>query len=59
MVNANAGYWKVDIDERDRERTAFISRYGLCQVVCMSFGLKHEPATVQKVMDFILSSIEW
>ena len=58
-LDANAAYWQVHIDQKDREKTAFITKYGLFHFVRMGFGLCNAPATFSRVMDLILSGLNW
>ena len=44
-LDMNSGYWQVDVDEPDREKTAFTSRKGLFEFKVMPFGLCNAPAT--------------
>ena len=45
--------------ERQREKTAFITREGHFEFLVMSFGLTNAPATFQHVMDMVLSELNW
>lgn len=54
-----SGYWQIPMNERDREKTAFISHYGLYEFLVMPFGLCNAPATFQRYMDVILSGLKW
>lgn len=57
--HASCGYWKIEIAEWDREKTAVTSHHGLYQFERMPFGLKNEHATFQWEMYVILSSVRW
>lgn len=56
--DANGGYWQVEIDDIDREKTIFTSHHGLYQFLRMQFGLKNSPVFFQKRMDVIYSSMK-
>ena len=45
------GYWQFEVEEADREKTAFSTPDGHYQFRKMSFGLKNAPATFQKAID--------
>ena len=48
-------YWQVEIEEADRDKTAFRTIEGLFQFRVMPFGLSNAPATFQRLMDLILA----
>ena len=54
-----SGYWQVEVDEKDREKTAFITSEGLFEFTKMSFSLCNAPATFQRLMDLILAGLQW
>src|ERR1043165_4881217 len=43
----------------DREKTAFVTRYGTYEFNVMLFGLCNAPATFQRLMDRVYSKITW
>ena len=43
----NVGYWQVETDPQDKEKTAFTSRKGLFEINVMPFGLCNVPTTLR------------
>ena len=54
-----AGYWQIGIAPEDREKTAFITKYGLFEHVRMSMGLCNAPSTFQRAMNLVLRGLTW
>jgi len=48
------GYWQVEVEPEDREKTAFISHRGLHQFRVMPFGCVNAPATFNQIMRKLL-----
>ena len=44
-----AGYWQIEMDERDRHKTAFLTKPGLFEHVNMAQGFCIAPDTFQRV----------
>ena len=53
------GYHHVPIAEEDKHKTAFPSRFGLLQYTAMPFGLTNAPATFRRLMERVLSHMNW
>ena len=58
-LGLNSGYWQVETDPTDREKTAFTSRRGLFEFTVMPFGLCNAPATFERLMETILAGLHW
>ena len=54
-----SGYWQVQLDPKDREKTAFCTPDGLFEFNVMPFGLCNAPATFQCLMDTALAGLPW
>lgn len=54
-----SGYWQIEIHPEDREKTAFITRFGLFEHRRMSFGLCNAPSTFQRAMNLVLRGLTW
>ncbi|UYV61758.1 hypothetical protein LAZ67_1006359, partial [Cordylochernes scorpioides] len=58
-MDLRTGYWQIEIDEEDREKTAFITPDGLYEFRVMPFGLCNAPATFERMMDKLLAGLKW
>jgi len=54
-----SGYWQIEIRPEDREKTAFITRFGLFEHRRMSFGLCNAPSTFQRAINLVLRGLTW
>ena len=51
------GYYQVEVDPKDRAKTAFLTHRGLYVYNVMPFGLCNAPATFQRLMECILGPL--
>ncbi len=54
-----SGYWQVEMDQRDIDKTAFVTRQGLFGFTAMRFGLCNAPATFERLMELVLKDLNW
>jgi hypothetical protein len=52
-----AGYYQMELDERDCHKTAFITKYGQFEHVKFAFGLSNSPATFSRVIQIVLQGL--
>ena len=58
-LDANSGYYQVKFRECDKEKTAFITKYGLFLLTRTNFGLCGAPSTYTRMMNFVLRGLTW
>ena len=54
-----SGYWPVEMDAADWEKTAFVTQGGLYEFRVMPFGLVNTPAMFERLMERVLRGIAW
>ena len=54
-----SGCWQVEVQEGDKEKTAFSTRDGHFEFNVMPFGLSNTPATFEKLMECVLTSLTY
>ena len=58
-ADLQSGYWQLKLDEKDRAKTAFITRYGLYEYTKLPMGLSSAPSTFQRCMELIFRGLQW
>jgi hypothetical protein len=54
-----SGYWQVELDEGAKEKSAFVVRGGLYQWTVMPFGLCNAPSTFERLMENLMTGLQW
>ena len=54
-----SGYWQVEMEEEDKAKTTFCTKYSLFQFNVMPFGLSNAPGTFEWLMETVLRSMQW
>ena len=54
-----SGYWQVEVDPKDHEKTAFATSGDLYEYNVMPFGLANAPATFKRLMEQVLRGLHW
>jgi hypothetical protein len=58
-LDLRAGYHNIPVAERDRDKTAFITRRGCWRYTVMPFGLTTSPSVFQRLMDMVLHGLSY
>ena len=54
-----SGYWQVEMDPVDKQKTAFSTHCGHYEFNRMPFGLSNAPANFQQLMQLVLRGFTW
>lgn len=58
-IDLSSGYWQVELEQKDRLKTSFVTRKGLFQFQVMPFVLCNAPATFEQLMESVLVGPQW
>jgi RNase H-like domain found in reverse transcriptase/Reverse transcriptase (RNA-dependent DNA polymerase) len=58
-LDLRSGYWQTELDPRDADKTAFITRSGQYRFTVLSMGLANAPSQFQRLMDLVLAGLLW
>ena len=58
-IDLQSGYWQVPLTPEASDKSAFNTGRGLFQFTVMPFGLCNAPATFSRLMDQVLSGLNW
>ena len=57
-LDLTKGYWQIPLSTETKEKSAFITPYGLYQFNVIPFGMKSAPATFQRMINKVLSGLD-
>ena len=58
-LDLQSGYWQVEMDPQDRNKTAFTTASGLYQLEVLPFRLCNAPATFERLIEQVLRGLHW
>ena len=58
-IDLFSAYWQVEMDEKDIEKTAFITPDAFYEFCRLPFGLVNAPGTFQRLIDLVLGDLKW
>ena len=59
LLDLLMGYFQVQMNPNDKEKTAFVIQNGLYQLKVMGMGLCNSPATFQRLADKVFVNLNW
>jgi hypothetical protein len=58
-LDLHSGYWQIEIDPKDRHKTAFTTETGNWEFVVMPFGVKNAPTVLCCLMSDVMRGLVW
>ena len=58
-LNMTSGYYELEVAEENRDKTTFVTKYGLFSYRRMPFGLCNAPATFSRSISLVLRGLSW
>ena len=58
-LDITSAYNQIPVREEDIPKTAFVTKHGLFEYTTMPFGLCNSPATFQRLIELVLSGLQW
>lgn len=56
-LDLKSGFWQVKVNDKDKEKTAFVCHKGLLEYNVMPFGLQNSPAVFSRLMEIVLDGL--
>ena len=54
-----SGYYQLEVVGEDRDKTVFVTKYGLFSFLIMPFGLCNAPASFSRSVSLVLMGLSW
>ena len=54
-----SGYYQIPLKKEDIPKSAFVYKYGQCEMTRMPFGLNNAESTFQCTMELALQGLQW
>lgn len=54
-----SGYWQMEMEEKDKSKTAFSTHMGLFQFKVLPFGMCNAPSCYERLIELVLRGLRW